>query len=264
MLNFRSKHLTQVLVDKDFLNDKDGSKAKQDWENGKLGIFASAYWDEDIYTALLKTTPDADVISIPLPKSAFGQFSPAVIPSIQLIGAVNAKAKDPEAVMTYIDFMTQQSTMNKLSYGDQDTDYTMVNNCQVLKDPANPKFAFTYVYNMLYSAGLFGACGDYVTTLHVDSNPIDKKWADIYAQAKANYLSPDRPFPAFILPDFAPALPSDLQTISSSVVGSMIDLTLKSIVSGSSYTPDQAVKDEMNLWNKSGGQKIDFLVARLV
>ena len=50
-----------------------------------------------------------------------------------------------------------------------------------------------------------------------------------------------------------------MQAVRSSIDKSIDDLVKKAIVSGKSYTVDQAIKEAKEMYEKSGGQKIqDF------
>ncbi|KRF10282.1 hypothetical protein ASG89_01755 [Paenibacillus sp. Soil766] len=259
-LAFKKQAFDAGIVDKDFLNDKDGSKAKQAWVTGKLGFYAdniSIFGGVQTFTTLKQNNPAAQVAVIPLPKSKFGQFSGAIIPPIQVVGVVNADAKDPQAVVQYIDFLSEKSTMVKLAYGDINAEHTLTKDgYPQLKELNNPKFSWTGDLNILMSTINFGSQAAYLNSLKPEANPVDKEWIALYKQAQQAYLSADRPWPGVTWNEFLPALPNDLQTINSNT-SQMGDFFSKAIVSGTSYSVDKAIKDARDLWDKAGGRDID-------
>lgn len=259
-LAFKKRLFDADLVDKDFLNDKDGAKAKEEWVTGKLGIYGGSIDGIDemqVLAALMSNNPDAEVLCIALPASPYGQFSGGLIPPIQVVGIVNANAKDPEAVMKYVDFLSDKTTMTKLAYGDEGTEHTLNEaGFPALNDTNNPKFSWTNDINLLYSPEFFGGVPAYINSLNPD-NEVEKAWLELYGQAKENYLSPDRPYPGFTFAEFRPVLPKELQTISSTVNGQIDNILKKAIVSGDSYSADQAIADAQKAWNQVGGEQID-------
>jgi putative aldouronate transport system substrate-binding protein len=259
-LAFKKQLFDADIVNKDFLNDKDGAKAKEEWVTGKLGIYGGSIDGIDemqVLATLMNNNPNAEVLCIALPASSYGQFSGGLIPPIQVVGIVNAKAKDPEAVMKYIDFLSDKASMTKLAYGDEGTDHTLSEaGYPALKQTDNPKFAWTNDVNLLYSPAFFGSVPAYINSLNRD-NKVEKVWLELYGQAVENYLSPDRPYPGFTFGEFRPVLPKELQTISSTVNGQIDNILKKAIVSGDSYTADQAIADAQNVWKQVGGEQID-------
>jgi len=259
-LAFKKQLFDAGIVNKDFLNDKDGANAKEEWVTGKLGIYGGSIDGIDemqVFATLMSNNPDAEVLCIALPASSYGQFSGGLIPPIQVVGIVNANAKDPEAVMKYVDFLSDKANMTKLAYGDEGTDYTLTEaGYPALKQPDNPKFSWTNDVNLLYSPAFFGSRPAYINSLNLE-NPIEKAWLELYDQATENYLSPDRPYPGVTFTEFRPVLPKELQTISSTVNGQIDNILKKAIVSGESYSSDQAIVDAQNAWKQVGGEKID-------
>lgn len=259
-LAFKKQLFDADIVDKDFLNDKDGSKAKEEWVTGKLGVYGGSIDGIDemqVLATLMDNNPNAEVLCIALPASKYGQFSGGLIPPIQVVGIVNAKAKDPEAVMKYIDFLSDKASMTKLAYGDEGSDHTLNDaGFPALKETNNPKFSWTNDINLLYSPDFFGGVPAYINSLNPD-NKVEKAWIELYGQAKENYLSPDRPYPGFTFTEFRPVLPKELQMIASTVNSQIDNILMKAIVSGESYSADQAIADAQQAWKQVGGEQID-------
>ncbi|TDG00298.1 extracellular solute-binding protein [Paenibacillus piri] len=251
------------VVDKDFLADKNGEKSRQDWINGKLGIWglnnAAEKYGLDAFTELMKNNPDAEVMAIPLPKSPFGQFSPVPAPPITYNGMITANAKDPESIIKYVDFMSEDATMKALKYGEENVHYKMSpNGCPqtINEDKWKKEVSWTTDFQMLSHFYLEGKCGLFSSQLDT-GNPVNKSFKAIVDQANAAYLTTERPFPEFMHPSYYPSYPKDLQIIATNLEKQINDMMVKAIVSGNSYTVDQAIKDAKNVWEKTGGTKLE-------
>ncbi|MDF2961510.1 MAG: family 1 extracellular solute-binding protein, partial [Paenibacillus sp.] len=77
---FKERLYDEGIIDKDFLNDKNGAKAKQHFITGKLGIYPLQFgWNQfgvQILQPLKKNVPEAEIIPIALPASPAGAFNP--------------------------------------------------------------------------------------------------------------------------------------------------------------------------------------------
>ncbi|UKS24753.1 extracellular solute-binding protein [Paenibacillus sp. HWE-109] len=263
-VEFQKRLFDDGLVDKDFLTDKNGQKGIQDFMNGKLGIFAidSAWFTIPNYETFKKNNPDAKVIPIALPKSQFGQFSPIIATPVQMVGVVNAKAKDPKAIMQYIDWMVEPKNATLLKNG-IDGVHSKVgsNGCpQPIDTEKNKKELYTDDLNMMRSDLLLGKCAEvYLVNLRPEV-PTQKELLDINLKSKDIYISKDRPVPS-LGADFLPVLPDDLQAIVKTTTKSNSidkgDIWLKALVGGKNYTAEQAIKDAKEVWDKAGGKQVD-------
>ncbi|MDQ1914702.1 extracellular solute-binding protein [Paenibacillus sp. GD4] len=258
--DFKKKLFENGIVDKDFLTDKNGQKAEQDFASGRLGIFL-AYNTvvSKNFDTLKKADPNAQIVAMPFPKSPFGQFGPEINPALQLTASVNAQAKDPAAVMKYVDFMVKQSTVEVFTNGIEGEHYKKdANGCAQPIDPAKNKTELSYIndYKLfmplyLVKNCLVGGRSEYST------NPLDQEWIKIAKEMDKIYLDPARPHPGFTHAKFRPSLDKELNTIFNDGWNTMNDTMAKTIVSGSSYTVDQGVKDVKDAWDKSGGKKLE-------
>lgn len=254
------------IVDKDYLTDQDGSKAMQDFVNGKLGMYGAAgiTGGKNAFETLKANVPDAEVMAIPLPRSEFGQFSPAVSSPLYITAAINANAKNPQAVMKYVDFLVKESTARTLSFGLEGTHYQVADNgCpQAIDADKNAKeLSWAVDLNMLGFVVLQGKCADFVTTLDT-SNSLQMEYAKIVQQAREAYLSPERPI--YYDVDYAsmPDLPQDLQMARSNALQAIFDVYAKAVVGGSSYTAEQAAIDAKAAWERAGGKELDDFYAK--
>jgi putative aldouronate transport system substrate-binding protein len=259
-LAFKKALYDAGTVDKDTFTDKNMAKAQQDWVNGKLGIYGSDGLESakgyDVYNTLIKNNPDAKVAIMPLPKSEIGQFSPAGAVPMQFMGAINATAKNVEAVVQYVDWLMTPEVQNTLKYGIEGVNYTMVNGCPKPIDAAKNKKELDWNgdFQMVSQLGTMGKCADYVNQLD-PSKPNDKTYIDMINQGKAAYISVDRPTTSEIV--LPVTLTDDLTVIKNTLKNTLTNIYTKAVVGGASYTVEQAMKDAQDAWEKGGGKKVD-------
>lgn len=265
-LTFKKRLYDEGLIDKDYINDKDGAKAKQDFLNGKIGIyvkFTGGWYDfvmNDL-TTLQKNAPGANVAPLGYPKSPLGTFTGAIDNPVQMTTVVNAKAKDPEAVGRYLDFIMKPETANKIVNGDEGTHWKKApNGCPQAIDPAKSKneVAYAYDYTMFFSSGV-DKC-TYVLNGFNAEVPAQKAGMDMYKEVQKLYFDPQREYPGITLGDHMPVFNADLQVMNTTILKEKGDLFVKAILSGAKYTPEQAIKDSQAAWAKAGGQQLeDFM-----
>ncbi|HEY4432637.1 MAG TPA: extracellular solute-binding protein [Paenibacillus sp.] len=245
-------------VNKDFLTDKNGQLARQDFLQGKMGMYNISWGSSDtsLYKDFKSNNPDGEYIVMELPESKYGRFSPASSNAISINGVVNKSAKDPEAVIKYIDFMSDPANNARMSYGYKDTNYKIADNGspQLIAGDVNKN---TLSYNadltwMLRSSYLFGEAAHYSNQMDT-SDPVVGAVKKINDKATELYLSGKNPFPPYIQLSM---LPADLQQIADSVRAQMVNNWNKAIVSGAKYTPDMALKDNQKIWEGVGGNKV--------
>lgn len=263
--DFKKKLYDEGIVDKDFLTDSKGEKAKQDWINGKLGMYGANNGASDFATfeSLKKNNPDAELLAIPLPKGPFGQFSPAIGNPVQMTAVVNAAAKDPEAIMKYVDFLVTQKPATAFIQGIEGVHYKLNNGCPVPIDlEKKKKEVYAGDLGMLNQADTtnFKKCSG----IEMIENPTQnqKDFYKLKTQSYESYLSKDRPVPYLMHPEHAPALPNDLQTVTNNAFKTILDIWQKAVISGTSYTTDQALKDAKSAWDKANGAQVDEWYAK--
>lgn len=265
-VEFVKKLYENGIIDKDYLTDKNGEKEKQNFITGKLGIYGAtgvaSKATEKLYEGLKKNVPEAQVMAIPLPRTQFGQFSPTIGTPAQATAFINAKAKDPEAIIKYIDFMVRESTQKMLKFGEEGVHYEEVNGCPapIDQEKNSKELNWNADFQLLVSNSMFGDCWKIQKQLD-PNDPIQKEFIEIANQAEAAYLSPDRPIADFTLGEYKPAFPDDLSLIQSNTAEAMTANLNKAIVSGSKYTVEQAMADNKKIWEKAGGPKVDQWIA---
>ncbi|MGG1513898.1 extracellular solute-binding protein [Paenibacillus oryzisoli] len=262
---FKKKLFDEGLVDKDFLTDKNGKKAEQDFVTGKTGVYGAGGNLKALYTlyqTLRKNVPDAKLVPIALPASQFGQFTPDFNPPVQLTGVMYAKAKDPEAAVKMVDFLSSQDWVKTTYTGIEGTHYKTVDGKAVAIDPEKNKKELDWLgdYRMLGGQYVYN---EFDTTMASfdQSKPFDKEVYDLGKQMYSLYITKDRPLARITLPGFFPTLPADMNLVQKNLLdaaGNPIkDVWSKAIVSGSSYSIAQAKQDAQNIWKKSDGDKLE-------
>ncbi|WP_409341502.1 ABC transporter substrate-binding protein [Paenibacillus sp. MBLB4367] len=261
---FKKRLFDEGLIDKDFVNDKNGAKARQDYLNGRLGIypvFVGSWFDATVtdLQTLKKTVPGADVIPIAFPKSPAGEFIPDIQSPVQATTAINASAKDPVAAIKYIDFINRPATGTALLSGLEGVHYNKdANACPKVIDPAKntAEVAWAGDYAQSFSRLLTGKCSLIENGFNTDV-PEQKAGLELYKKAQSLYLDPSKQYRFVTLLDQMPALPKDLQTSFNTVNSDITNIWLKSVLGGDKYSVEQAYKDVTSAWDKAGGKQID-------
>lgn len=261
---FRRDLYEAGVMDKDFLTDKDGSKAKQDFLNGKVGIMG---WMTGDYTSfstkeldtLMKNVPEAKLAIVPLPETSVGRYTMVWNNPIQMTAVVNARAKDPEAVLREIDFLADNETGKVFKYGLEGVHYEIgENGCPVTIDEEKYKneVSWNSDYGMLYSRLEDGKCG-YTEVFFDESVPSQKEGLRLFKEAREVYMEKIPVGEGITHSEHMPQLPKDLQTKMSNLGTQMNDLFTKSIIGGSKYTVEQAMTEVTKLWENQGGKEIE-------
>ncbi|OCT12089.1 hypothetical protein A8709_30005 [Paenibacillus pectinilyticus] len=265
-LTFKKKLYDDGIIDKDYINDKDGAKAKQDFLNGKIGIYVkfTGGWGDfalnDMAT-LQKNVPTATIAPLGYPKSPLGTFTGAIDNPVQMTTVINAKAKDPEAVGRYLNFMMKPETASKIFNGDEGVHWKKgANGCPQPIDVAKNKNEVGYAgdYDMFYSLGQ-DKCYSVLSGFNPDV-PVQKSAMDMYKDIQKMYFDPTREYPGITVGDHMPVFSADLQVVNTTILKEKGDIFVKAILSGTKYTADQAIKDAQAEWAKAGGAQLeDFM-----
>jgi putative aldouronate transport system substrate-binding protein len=254
---FQKELFDAGVADKDFLADKNGEKAKQDFLSGKLGMYLHQSINESDYDTFKQNNKDGKLSILPLPSTQYGQFSPVIGSPIQMIGVVNAAAKNQKALMEYIDFMIQPENARTIQSGIEGEHWQKdANSCPTPIDPEKNKIEASYTgdLGMMASHLLFGKCAFAAQKPQNTETQIAIR--DLAVQANEAYLSKEQPIPT-LKPEYLPVLSQELSMIVTNVSQQIKDYWLKAIVSGGSYTAEQAYTDAKNLWDGAGGSKVD-------
>lgn len=265
VLEFKKAMYEAGVVDKDIFADEKGTKAEQDWLNGKLGIWGSDNLEGGkgygSFETFRKNNPNAEVVILPMPESSFGKFAPAGGTPMQFTAAINATAKYPEAVMAYVDWLMSDEVAHTLRYGFEGEHYSIgENGCPVAIDADTNKKELSWNgdFQMLSNIGFMGKCAEFASTLD-PSKPLDKEYLDLIAQGRAAYLTPDRPLWKQF--EFSPPLPSDMLVVTNTIKSTLTNIYTQAIIGGPSATVDKAIDEAKKAWEQAGGKRIDDFYA---
>jgi len=244
------------VVDKDYLNDKNGAKAEQDFVNGKLGIYLGKRQTVDkSYNTLKGNVPEAKIVPILYPESEFGAFGPDFNPQFTVNTIINAKTKDPIAAIKYIDFLAKQSTAEALQYGLPGEHVNMVDGCPVAIDAEkNKKEVYAGEYGISKNKIFLKDCKANSRIL-TSEDPLDKEFIEIWKQTEAMYFDPSRMKAGFTNSRLRPAMPEDISTTFNNGWNDMNNFFAKAIVGGG--TIEAAYEETMNAWNNGGGPDVE-------
>jgi putative aldouronate transport system substrate-binding protein len=247
-------------TDKDFLVDKNGEKAKQDWINGKLGmvyINGGAY-DMATLTAFRKNNPNAEIKLIPYIESKYGKFSWGAGSGMGTIGFINAACKDPKAAMQYIDFMNSAETMRYFTFGPEGVYFKTLpaGGISVVDNNKNKKEKnYNVDYTILFSGVVLGKEFDPYYRMDV-TDPIQKEIVVASNEMKTVAFKDKIKAPTTIDSSMMPALPEDLTVKFNDGNKAVWDILNKAIVTPG-YSADKAIEDAKAAWTKAGGDKVD-------
>ncbi|NOU97495.1 extracellular solute-binding protein [Paenibacillus sp. LMG 31456] len=266
---FKKRLFDEGVVDKDYLTDKNGEKAKQDWLSGKLGMYVMQHSQQlnpglNNYQTLKKNVPSAEILPVPLPKTQFGQFSMNFLNPAQMTTVVYRGAKDPVAAIKYIDFMASKETAKVMKYGLEGSHWKQEpNGCPIPVDMERNKKELVYVPDlaMQTSPDLVGACNKTESSFD-PKMPDHQAYLTFIKQAREAYETPERPMPDLTLSEHMPTLPADLAKINTDLTQQISGFWAKSIVSGSAYTIDKALSDAKAVWEKGGGKQLEDWYAK--
>ncbi len=178
---------------------------------------------------------------------------------VQMTAVVNARAKDPEAVIKYIDFMAKTETGRTFKNGFEGTHYTKdPNGCLVISDQDKYKNEVSWAtdYGMLYSRLEEGKCG-YTESLFNEEVPSQKEGLRLFKQARDVYMTDLQVGEGLTHSEHMPQLPKELQVKFNNVTTAVSDTFTRSIISGSKFTVEQAAAEAQKQWDSGGGKEIE-------
>lgn len=252
------------VVDKDFLSDKDGSRSKQEFLNGKIGIYAFMTNDFMGFAsreleALMSNVPEARLKVMALPSTPLGHYAPVLNNPVQMTAVVNARAKSPEAIMKYIDFLVKPDTGRTFRYGIEGEHYELQDDGRpvILDDEKfRNEVSWASDLTMLYSRLEEGKYG-YVANGFNEEVPSQKEAQRLFHEAIDVYMTDRLPVGEGLThSEHMPQLPKELQVKYSNVTAAVNDIYTRAIIGGNNYTIEQAAADAEQQWMNGGGPEI--------
>ncbi|MFH5183622.1 extracellular solute-binding protein [Paenibacillus sp. TAB 01] len=264
---FKRKLYSEGLVDREFLSDKNGARAKQDFLNDRIGIYMDQFnvpitFYTDTYAPLKRNVPNAELMVIPYPATPVGRFNSVFVNPIQMTAVVNAETKHPEAVMKYVDFAASEKFMKTMYYGFEGVhSKTEPGKCPVVTDLDKWRTEFNYAtgdFAMLASPILAGNCY-YATEKLSPRDPMQREIKSMF-ELNSEYVDLSLPIAGPTNSEQMPQLPKELQAILTGTKNQVDvdsgDIWIKAIVTPD-YTPEQAKRDAIAAWEQAGGRQVD-------
>jgi putative aldouronate transport system substrate-binding protein len=244
------------VVDRDYATDNNGVKATQDFQTGRLGIYGMNNGKISVLSVLQtlrENVPGADFEAIPLPQTVAGRWSPAGGNFMQANAAINARCKNPEAVMAYMDFLNRQDTILTLKYGGDL--YSRLDPATGAYLPIDQEIFKTEVgYSGDFHLSASKVLDPYNDILPFNtSDPVQKRAGDIIIAADRFYLDPNIRHKQLIS---FPPLSQDLGLIQANIGSQLDDIYTKCILGGASYSVTQAINDAKRIFRETGGEQI--------
>ncbi|WP_261305156.1 extracellular solute-binding protein [Paenibacillus andongensis] len=261
-LTFKKRLYDHHIIDKDYMHDSSGSKAKQDFLKGKIGIYInpSVNWTEFTISDLAilkKNVPGAEIAPMAYPKTSMGAFTGAINNPIQMTTVINVHTKSPEADARYIDFMMKPETSVKFA-GDEGVHWQKnAYGCPSVLDTYKEKNEVSYNADYRMFVTKINKKCEYITNKLNSEVPEQKKALDIYKNAQNMYLDPSKQYPGLTVGEYMPVFPNSLNMIQMALLEEISDLYVKAIISGSHYSPEQAIADAQAVWNKANGKQLE-------
>lgn len=261
-LTFKKRLYDHHIIDRNYMFDSSGSKANQDFLNGKIGIYInpSVNWMNFTLSDLAilkKNVPGAEVAPLAYPRTGMGEFAAAINNPIQMTTVINVNTRNPEADARYIDFMMKPEMSIKF-LGDEGVHWQRnPYGCPSVLDPHKVKYEVSYnIDYRMFATGINQKCG-YIINKFNPEIPEQKAALDMYKDAQQVYLDPSKQYPGLTVTEHMPVFPNGLNMIQTALLKDIADLYVKAILSGSSYSPEQAVQDAQALWDKANGKQLE-------
>lgn len=259
-LDFKKYLYDNGFIDREYMSDTNGAKAMQDFLNGKTGMLP---WLTSLdrsfalgdFTTFKTNNPEGKLSAIHYPSLPTGDYIPTLTNPVQITAFVNANAKDPEAVMKYMDFLCSQDYATTLKYGIEGEHYEFVDGLP--KTLNNEKFTnevgWAGDYLMLASAPQLNKYQSDTENFDL-SDPIQTEAYALRKQALSIYLDTTRKYPGLTHSEHMPQLPEELSMINANInLGEFFD---RAVVSGSEYSVAAAMEDAKKTWTQGGGDQI--------
>jgi len=243
------------VVDRDFVVDRDGSKAQQDYLQGKLGIaHVNNMGDKELMRTFINNNPGGRVEHINKLKTKYGQFGLGVRSNVGLVAVMNAKAKNPEGVMKYVDFCATEEYARFMQLGVEGRHFEYKANKRgiriINKDLTDKEFeAISWEYRHNKMGILIKDVSNPMFRYDV-KDPVDRV---MYENTLMGWQW--KGFEVNQLDHGYPMLPKELNTKEGTMMKKSRELIF-SCVTTKSYTVDQFFADIQVAWKKNGGPEI--------
>ena len=258
--NFRAAtQYKKELYDKKYVDPEfvthNAEKVQQDFVSGKTGILACGYnYLTNIYDTIKTGNPNAVIAPMPLPSSSVGQYGYFKEPPCFFVNAITTSCKNPKAAVEYLDWMISEG-WSTVKYGtDKMGYYSLVDGVYAATDKLTSdveKLEMTYRSEYAILTNEFISASDYMK-IYASADASIQAVKSI--EAKALEVSLAVPFTRY-LPTRVMGLQEAVDFFTS--IGTFADDTyLKAVISGNSYTAEQAYQDVVSEYKNQGYENV--------
>ena len=253
------------IVSPDWLADTSGSNARTDFLTGRQGILGLGLGNvlaPDLQATFFENNPDGVIGVLPTPITQFGRHSGAVGMPVQTRYAINGDTEYPEETMAYADFIASPEALEMLWYGVRGRHYFLNDKGGAVgvREEQDP-VAFQekrilgnqYTWFSPTTYGLDEAFTNPELLLNED-DPYSVNRFNLIEEARDLYVRPESPFYRQIFSE--PAFSTELQLIQTALEP-IADMWDRAVVSGDSYTPEDALAEAQEMWDNSGGPQLE-------
>lgn len=257
------------LVTPDWLADTSGSSAKSDFLTGRSGIYGignSRMLSNDVQATFFENNPNGEIGVLPTPITQYGRYSGAVNMPVQTRYAINADTKYPEQTMAYADFIASPEAIEMLRFGVKNRHYfinekggavsvTEEQDAEAFQEKRIQGNYFTWFNAVSY--GLEPSFWDRELTLNTD-DPFAVNRYNIQEDANRLYIRPESPFHLQVMS--RPSFTTEMQLIQTALEP-IADMWDRAVVSGDKYTPEDALAEAEDLWERAGGPQLEVFMS---
>ncbi|MCK9479016.1 MAG: extracellular solute-binding protein [Firmicutes bacterium] len=251
VLTFLKRIYDEGLIDPEFFTDPNSVKIKQAWNKGKAGIYF-AQFNSSGYREVMQNEPSAVIEPLEPVATKYGRNGLWQEVSPRMYVTLNKGTKEPEAAMKFFDWMISDG-WHKLQFGIEGTHYNMVDGIPktINKEKNNKEVMYAISYMFLTQGNI---TSDYYEMM-AEEDSISQ--AEAKLTGKSQDAAVKYPFRRDI--PFDPPLP-EVSELWAEFKPVLEEIRVKMMVSGADYTPEMALNNLRNEWNRLGGGEVERAV----
>lgn len=133
------------LIDPEYITDSNYERQRQLLVTGKAGIYLSGWDQGSVWRELIQNVPDSNLVPLEPVASEYGKQGLYQEPPANRMICMNKDAKDPEAVMQFLDWVLTDGWYT-LTYGIEGENYNLVDGVPQAIDADLNKEKLSYAY----------------------------------------------------------------------------------------------------------------------
>ncbi|HEY2492903.1 MAG TPA: extracellular solute-binding protein [Paenibacillus sp.] len=250
-LAFRKLVYEEGLVDKEFVTDQNNARQKQLWVTGKAGIMFGTITDGP-YPEFFENQPGAVMAPVGPLATKYGTNGYQKEQPNYLLSIMNKNAKDPEAIMKFVDWMIEDG-WKPLTYGEENLHYVEKDGQPLIidQDKFKNEVSFMSEYRIVHQEkmtpeSLIAAAGD---------DPVQQKIANLRGEmlkiSEATPYRKDLPYPPTV---------NEYSDVSGQINKIWTEVVTQVTMGGPDRTPQWGIEQLQKKWSDLGGVDINAKV----